>query len=147
MPIKYDVFRGGHFIHAIATGVLAPDECIEFEVAHATDERIASPLSELLEIRDGACVQLTKDNISTVLEKRKRMKRLPTPHKCAIYVSYADSHSWDLAVHYPESVIVFGDVKTARIWLGVKDVSPEENAFIDSVQPSFPRVEKPGAAS
>ena len=40
----------------------------------------------------------------------------------------SDFHAWDLAkfyegmfrLHYPEVVIVFADVVTARIWLGME---------------------------
>jgi hypothetical protein len=129
MPITYEVHKGGHFIHAVASGVLTGDEFVEYEVAHATDERIKPPVSELLEIQHGACRQLTKDDVSRVLERRKQEQRLPTPHRCAIVVSLSDERSWDLAkfyegmvtLHPAESVIVFGDVRIARTWLGVGD--------------------------
>jgi hypothetical protein len=138
MPIKYDVFRNGHFIHAVASGVMTGAEFIEFEVAHPTDERVKAPLYELFEIQDGATVQLSKEDIEKVLKMRKEIETLPTPHKCAIVISYVDSHAWDLAkyyegmvtLHYPESVIVFGDIRTARIWLGVEDVSKEERVIV-----------------
>lgn len=129
MPITYDVCNGGHFIHAVASDDLTSSDFIEYELAHATDDRLKPPVVELLEIQHGACNQITKDDCSRVIDRRKDMEIRPAPHRCAIVVSYADSHAWDLAMFYegmvplhkPESVIVFGDTRIARIWLGVDD--------------------------
>ena len=55
MPITYEVHKDGHFIHAVASRVLTGDEFVEYEVAHAIDERIKPPVSELLEVQHGAC--------------------------------------------------------------------------------------------
>ena len=127
MAITYTVDREGHFIHAIAEGVLTSQEFIDYEIAHAIDERIRPPVSELFEIRPGACQHITMDDMSNVLKRRAEVDRKPTPHRCAIVVSPDNSHAWDLAkffegmviLHSPETVIVFGDVRRARIWLGV----------------------------
>ncbi|MDY6862765.1 MAG: hypothetical protein SV062_07220 [Thermodesulfobacteriota bacterium] len=129
MPIKYNVSPDGHFIHAIANGIITPKEFIEFEVAHGSDKRLKPPVNELLEIEYGACRNINKDDISKVLQRRKEIKDPPTPHRCAIVVSYGDAQSWDIAsfyegmviVHYPETVIVFGDSRIARTWLGVAE--------------------------
>ncbi len=138
MPIKYDVFRDGHFIHAVGTGVITAKDFVDYEIAHPMDKRVKEPLNELIEIQPGATMELSKKDISEIIDKRKTIKGLPTLHKCAIVVPYVDSHSWDLAryyegmaeLHYPKSVIVFGNMQTARIWLGVEDKSPEEQVFM-----------------
>ena len=134
MPIEYLVSRGGHFVHAVATHPVTRQEFIEYEVAHAIDKNIKTPVSELLEIGHGALRHITKDEMSRVLQRRAEIKRLPLPHRCAIVVSYADAHAWDLAkfyegmvmLHSPDSVIVFGDINTAKLWLGVEDIQPNE---------------------
>jgi hypothetical protein len=134
MPIEYSVSRDGHFIHAIASDPVTGQEFVEYEVAHAIDERIKPPISELLEIQSGALKQVTKEDISRALERRKELGSKPTPHRCAIVVSYGNTHSWDLGkfyeglvvLHAPEVVIVFGDYKTARTWLGVEDITPNK---------------------
>jgi hypothetical protein len=136
MPIEYNVSNDGHFIHAIANGVLTPEEFIEFEVAHASDKRLNPPVNELLEIEYGACKNITKDDISKVLERRKEIEKPPTPHRCAIVVPYDDDQSWNIAsfyegmviLHYPESVIVFGDLRIARVWLGVEETNSIEHS-------------------
>lgn len=134
MPIEYSVLGGGHLIHAIAKSPVTADEFVEYEVAHAIDERINPPVSELLEIKTGALSHITRDDISRVLEKRKIISRDPTRHRCGIVVNYGDSHGWDIAklyegmsiLHSPELVIVFGDVYTARLWLGFDRPQPNE---------------------
>lgn len=127
MPITYEVHREGHFIHASATGILTCQDFINYEIAHAADTRLKPPVVELLEISYGACKNMTKDDFRAILEHRKTQSFSPVPHRCAILVSYGDAHCWNIAdfysgmasLHLPESVIVFGDVRTARIWLGV----------------------------
>ena len=128
MPIKYSVSRDGHFIHAIASDPVTGQEFVEYEVAHAIDERIKPPVSELLEIQHDALRQVTEDDISRVLERRKELGTPHTPHRCAIVVSYGDPHAWDLAkfyegmvtLHFPGAVIVFGDLGIAKTWLGME---------------------------
>ena len=70
-----------------------------------------------------------------MLERRKEVETPPTRHRCAIVVSHPDAHAWDLAklyegmvtLHFPESVIVFGEAHTARIWLGEEGMEPDES--------------------
>jgi len=127
MPIKYDVYNNGKLIYAVASGSVTDEEYIEFEIKHAIDDRIKPPVSELLKINSGAFKNITTYAISEVLNRRKKSKRNHIPHSCAIVVSYSDSHAWDLAkyyegmvkLHYPASVIVFGDEKIALTWLGI----------------------------
>jgi hypothetical protein len=100
----------------------------------STKAAISFMLSELLEVQHGACRQLTKDDVSRVLERRRQVQTPPTPHRCAIIVSLSDERSWDLAkfyegivtLHHSESVIVFGDIRIARVWLGVEDLADTE---------------------
>jgi hypothetical protein len=127
MPITYSVDNSGHFILAVASPPLTEDEFVEFEIAHALDERIRPPVAELFRIQSGACDNITLAAMQRVLDRRREVLRPPTPHRCAIVVPYSDAHAWDLAkfyegmvtLHRPESVIVFGDDTLARSWLAV----------------------------
>lgn len=129
MPIAYDVSRGGHFVHAVATNPVTREEFIEYEIAHALDERIKTPWVELLEMGNNVLRDITKEDISQVLRLRAAGANVSASHRCAIVVSYQDEHTWDLAkfyeemaaLHSPGSVIVFGDIRTAKLWLGVED--------------------------
>jgi hypothetical protein len=139
MPIRYDVYNDGHAVHAVASDIVKSDEFIEYEVAHATDQRVKPPVSELFEIEHGALREITMDDMTKVLERRSELERLHTPHRCAIVVSYGDTHDWNLAefyedmamLHSPESVIVFGDAGTARIWLGLDGLQPNKRMDSD----------------
>jgi len=134
MPIHYEVMNDGHFIDAVTQGEVSGEEFVEYEVAHAIDNRIKPPVSELLHIGHGACSQITMDDIASVVKRRETIDRLPTPHRCAIVPSLMDDHTWNLAkfyegmvtLHYPESVIVFADTATAKVWLGV-DPNPKRS--------------------
>ena len=127
MPITYEIYREGHFIHAVATGTLTSQDFINYEIQHAADTQLKPPAVELMEIFHGACKNLSPDDFEEILEHRKNRAPEPVQHRCAILVSYGDAHCWNIAefysgmvnLHLPESVIVFGDARIARIWLGV----------------------------
>jgi len=128
MPITYDIFNDGHYIHAVATRPVTSEEFVEYELNHAIDERVKAPVSEMLEVKQGACDDITMDDMSEVLRKRKESNKSPRPHRCAVVVSPYDAHAWDLAkfyrgmvmLHSEENVIVFATADIAQIWLGVK---------------------------
>jgi hypothetical protein len=134
MPITYNVYAEGHFIHAIAVSPLTPKEFVDFEVAHAIDARIKPPVSELFEIAADAFAHITMDDMKEVIKRRGEVKGLPTPHRCAIALGSLDDHSWDLAkfyegmvmLHSPESVIVFARADIARRWIGFENIQPNK---------------------
>lgn len=129
MPIKYSVSKDGHFIHAVAEGVVTNEEFIDYELAHAIDPRLETPCCELLEIPHSAFDQVTAQAIEKTFELRNALNKSHVSHNCAIVVSYLDGIAWDLAklyegmamLHAPRHVVVFGDIDTARIWLGVDE--------------------------
>ena len=128
MPITYSVSSDGHVIRAIAGGHVTPEEFVDYEIDHAIDKRIKSPVTELFEIRYNALKNITMDEMKKVLERRGENKTPHTIHRCAIVVSPNDTHGWNLAkfyegmtiLHAPESVIVFGDPVVAASWLGIE---------------------------
>jgi hypothetical protein len=126
MPIEYEVQEDGRFVSAKAFGTVTDHDLLEYEVAHASDERIKAPADELLEITTDAKVLLTREGIEQALRKVEEMgARYPCRH-CAIVVRCFGKETWELAKFYettarlnaPPSVIVFGNVEVANIWLG-----------------------------
>ena len=140
MPISYSVHGEGHFIHAIAECPLTRQEFVDYEVAHAVDSRIKTPVSELFEIAAEAFKHITMDDMNEVIKRRGEAKRLPTPHCCAIALGSLDRHSWNLAkfyegmvmLHSPETVIVFANADIARYWIGFKDIQPNKPMKTDA---------------
>ena len=127
MPIDYTLSRGGHFVHAVASGDVTVDDLADYEERHCSDSDTAVPILELLEIQAGALSGLTNDDIAVAFELRKRSGTVSVPHRCAIVVSPDDEEGRILAryyeemarAHFPEAVVVFADVEAARKWLGV----------------------------
>lgn len=127
MPIEYTVSSDGHFIHAVTTGPVTSSEFVDYEIAHAIDGRIKEPVSELFEITRNSLKDITKKDVERVIERRKEINRPHTKHRCGIAVPLDDACAWDLAkfyegmsaLHFPEVVIVFGDTRLARVWLGM----------------------------
>lgn len=130
MPITYHVHDNGHFIHAVAKGVITSEEFVEYEIAHIDDSRVKPPVVELFEIQQGARKQVSLNEVAQVRLRLKDKLKSPRSHRCAIVASYSDDEAWDLArfyqtmveLHYPNTVIIFGDVDIARIWLGVEHI-------------------------
>lgn len=126
MPITYQVYSRGHFIHAIAQDPLTPKEFIDYEVAHAVDKRIKPPTSELFEISANALRHITMKDMKEVIKRRVEINRTPVPHRCALVLGSLDDHSWKLAkfyegmvmLHSPATVIVFASADVARKWIG-----------------------------
>jgi hypothetical protein len=135
MPVMYNVYADGHFIHAVAESPLTPQEFVDYEVAHAIDKRIKPPVSELFEVSATAFQDITMDDMKEVLRRRGEVKLLPVPHRCAIVLGSLNSHSWNLAkfyegmvmLHSPESVIVFANADVARKWIGFENIQPNSD--------------------
>ena len=72
MPIKYTVLNNGHYIHAVAEEKVSSHEFIKYEIDHATDSKIKSPIVELFEIRPFALDDISQQDIQQILEERKK---------------------------------------------------------------------------
>ena len=116
MPITYSVSYDGHFIHAVASDVVTAEEFVQYVVAHSIDERIKPPVSELLEIELGALRKITMEEMSKVLELRKKAKKRPKPHRCAIVVSLDDNHAWNLSKFAIPMAAKNGLIKLSPTW-------------------------------
>jgi len=135
MPINYNIYNQGHFIHATVTKPVSNEEMIEYELVHTSDERLKPPVVELLEIEHGALDSIEKEAFSKILEHRKKSESPHINHKCAIVPSVCDDHAWNLtqfyeqmvSLHSPKDVIIFSDIYTAKVWLGVESTELSPN--------------------
>jgi len=129
MPIEYAVSNEGRLVHATASHPVKYEDLAEYETTASNDARVKHPMSELFVVEADALKGITKDDIEKVVEQRKAQPSPTKPHQCAIVISLEDAASWKVAkfyeamakLHYPKNVIVFGDIKIARIWLGVEE--------------------------
>lgn len=82
MPIEYSVSDDGHFIHAVAFDPVTAEDFVDYEIAHAIDERIRPPVSELFEIRRDSLKGVTRRDMEKVIERRKGLLVPHTKHRC-----------------------------------------------------------------
>ncbi len=128
MPITYSVSKDGHFIHAVADGVVTNEDILAYEIEFRDDGRIKPPVKELLEIKPGCEKEFTMEGVADAVKQKEKTLHKNSHHTCAIVVPYEDNSGWDLAnfystmaqMHFPSSVIVFGDIRIAKTWLGVE---------------------------
>ena len=127
MPIRYEVSADGNFVRATATGEIAPEEIHAFIEALIRDDRIKPGFRELF---DASPITSSKVEMDAFPKIRQLVLQNPkrTPgSQLAIVVG--SGSSFDKAREYEriaspgiENVIVFNDVHTAEVWLGVTDV-------------------------
>jgi hypothetical protein len=118
------------FVRAIATGEITPEEIHEYIREVAQDERVKPGFRELFDVRHISRSQVTPESFTHIRQLAKdNPKRLPGT-RLAIVVS--SGNSFDKARKYEalaspdlENVIVFNDLQTAEIWLGVRHTDTE----------------------
>jgi len=136
MPVKYTVSSNGLFVHAIAHGVLIPDDIHQYIKDISQDDCIKPGFSELFDVRDITGSQIIPEIFGDIRElilddpKRKRGSKL------AIVVrtqsSFNNAQQYERSVMPDvQNVIVFNDFHIAKIWLGATDVISEPAAESD----------------
>lgn len=130
MAVRYEVSADGKFVRATATGELKVEEIHEFIKAVAGDSRVKPGFRELFDVRRISASQVKPESFARIRQLVKDSpKRLPGS-QLAIVV--ATGGSYDKARQYEtaaspdvENIIVFNDMATAEIWLGVTDMETE----------------------
>lgn len=124
MPIEYKIYEKEHYVYAKATGLLTPEEIIDYVNKLHKEPELKPGFKELFDVRFISRSKVTMESFRKIIKqaisdnKRNQMNRL------AIVASAADS--FDKAKYYErsnppdkETVIVFNMLHTAQIWLGV----------------------------
>jgi hypothetical protein len=130
MPVRYEVSADGKFVRATATGELKVEEIHGFIKAVAEDDRIKPGFLELFDVRRISASQVKPESFARIRQLvMDNPKRLPGS-QLAIVV--ATGSSYDKARQYEaaaspdvENVIVFNDMATAEVWLGIPDMKTE----------------------
>ena len=127
MPVQYEVSADGKFVRATATGEITPEEIHEFIQAIARDDRVKPGFRELFDVSHISASKVEKESFARIRQLvLQNPKRLPGSHLAIVVGS---GSSFDKAREYEriaspgvENVIVFNDLHTAEVWLGVTDV-------------------------
>jgi hypothetical protein len=130
MPIEYTVGSDGMFVHAVASGAVTLDDVHRYmhDVAH--DEHVRPGFSELFdgcEITESDVVPESFVYICELVLADPKRKR---GNKVAIVVrkssSFHNAQQYERLVRSEaQNVIVFNDVRTAKIWLGAVEIRTE----------------------
>jgi len=124
MPIDYEIYENGYYIYAKATGVLTPEEIIDYERKLKLNPTIQSGYKELFDVRHIEKSEVTIDSFQEIIREVMSDEKRIYKNKLAIVVSGGDS--FDRAKYYEktipatkQNVIVFTMLGTAKVWLGV----------------------------
>jgi hypothetical protein len=128
MPIDYKIYENGDYVYAKATGILTPDEILDYEQKLSQNPKMKSGYKELFDVRDIIKSEVTKDSLQKVIKEIMSDEKKSHRNKLAIVVSRGES--FDRAKYYEKTVpstkqtiIVFNMLETAKTWLGVDEPS------------------------
>lgn len=124
MPVRYEVSADGQFVRATATGEITPEEIRGFIEAITHDERVKVGFRELFDVSRISASRVAPESF---LEIRQLVMRNPKRRPGSpLAIVVGSGESFDKAREYErvaspavENVIVFNDVHTAEMWLGV----------------------------
>ena len=124
MPVEYTIYENEHYVYAKATGVLTPEEIIDYEQKLQHEPKLLSGYKELFDVRYITKSEVTIESFQEIIKESMLDDKRNCRNKLAIVVSRADS--FDRAKYYEKSipsekqtVIVFNMLDTAKLWLGV----------------------------
>ena len=129
MAVEYTVYENEHYVYAKGTGVLTPEDIIDYVNKIHNEPTLQSGYKELFDVRFISKSEITIENFQKIISEAILDNKRDFRNQLAIVVSTSDS--FDRAKHYKksipddkETVIVFNMLDTAKIWLGVD--KPEE---------------------
>ena len=130
MPIEYTVSPDGKFVYAVATGVLKPDEIYRYVHETAEDERIEPGHREIFDVREILESEVSPESFDKIRELIIASPKRKQSNKLAIVVrkssSFYNARRFESMVRDGvQNVIVFNDIHTAKVWLGVNDMEIE----------------------
>ena len=136
MPVRYTVSSNGLFIHAVAHGLLKSDDIYQYINDISQDDRVKPGFSELFDVHEMTESQVIPELFGDFRKLIRDDPKRKRGGKLAIVVR--TNSSFNKAQQYERSVmpdvqnvIVFNDVHTAKIWLGVTEVRSAPSAEPD----------------
>ena len=125
MSVKYTVNDNGTFVYAVATGTLTLDEIKKYLVDMANDERLKPGYRELFDMTRLIKSLITPASFPEILELIAANPKKQHSSKLAIVAgpegSFETARQFErLASPDVVKIIVFSDIETAKVWLGVE---------------------------
>jgi hypothetical protein len=125
MSVKYTVNDKGTFVYAVATGTLRPDELNKYLVDMTNDERLKPGYRELFDMTQLVESLITPASFPEIMELIAANPKKQRGNKLAVVAgpegSFETAREFEhLASSDVVKIIVFNDIETAKVWLGVE---------------------------
>jgi hypothetical protein len=125
MSVKYTVNDNGTFVYTAATGTLRPDEIKKYLVDMANDERLKPGYRELFDMTRLIESLITPASFPEILKLITANPKKQRGSKLAIVAgpegTFETARQFErLASPDVVKIIVFSDIETAKVWLGVE---------------------------
>ena len=102
MPIDYKIYEDGYCVYARATGVLTPEEIIDYQQKLKLNPKIESGYRELFDVRYIEKSELTTDSFQEIIREVMSDEKKIYRNKLAIVVSSGES--FDRAKYYQKTL-------------------------------------------
>ena len=125
MSVKYTVNDKGTLVYAVANGTLTPDELNKYLVDMANDERIKPGYRELFDMTQLVESLITPASFPEILKLIAANPKKRHGSKLAIVAgpegSFETLRQFERqAGEDVVKIIVFNDIETAKVWLGIE---------------------------
>ncbi len=132
MSLTYGVSADGSFVYAVAGGHLRPEDVLEYETAISADDRVKRGFKEIVDVSGITEASITADDFQKVRDMMRASGKRTRRNRLAIVVSrdssFKNARYFEQLVDPELTVIVFNNIQTAMVWLGVTEKDLKEAA-------------------
>ena len=125
MPVEYKLEKNGSVVIAQASGVLTLGCIVSLQKALSEDDDLQSPYDSLLDFRFIDDIQISEEELSTIVENLTTGPKAIGASKLAVVAR--QEQTFNLGDKYgaiykgiEDNVIVFYHLEVARQWLGLE---------------------------
>jgi len=125
MSVKYTVNDNGTLVYAVAAEILSPDEMSKYLVDMANDERLKPGYRELFDMTMLTKSLITPESFPEIMKLIAANPKKQRGSKLAIVAgpegTFETARQFERAASSDMlKIIVFNDIETAKVWLGVE---------------------------
>ena len=127
MPVRSQISADGTYVRTTASGILTIEDITESIRGLVGDDRVKPGYRQLFDVRSISESALTSESMERIRDANATNPKKTPDSQLAIVVGTGDTYSEGrtyeaVATPAVENVIVFNNLQTAEIWLGVKDI-------------------------